>query len=219
VNVSLPAARTAVIGLALLGYVLLSHYALSLAPRDDSRLAAIGLLPCLAVAIVLAWRSRHRVAWLLACALLAALTWRQLGLIGDHTAWVYFIQHVGGNAALALVFGSTLLEGHVPLCTRIAGARHKDMAPALVRYTRQVTLTWTVFFAANAVLSVILFTYAPLVIWSLLANVLALPLVALMFVVEYVVRRRVLPDVKHGSIFEAVRGYLHLARTSPPPAA
>jgi len=38
-------------------------------------------------------------------------------------------------------------------------------------------------------------------------------------VIEYIVRLRVLPEVKHVSIFESMRRYIQLARTSPPPAA
>lgn len=214
-----PAIRTVVAGLALTAYVLISHYASSLPPNDGSRFAAIALLPYLAVVAALAWRSRHRYAWLLLCAALATLTWRHLDAIGDHAAWVFFIQHVGGNAIMALVFGGSLVGNRVPLCTRIAAFAHNPMEPGLARYTRQVTLAWTIFFAVNACMSAVLFAYAPIVIWSVFANILDLPLVALMFAVEYGVRLRLLPDIKHVSIFDAMRRYIHLARTSPPPAA
>jgi uncharacterized membrane protein len=214
-----PAVRTVAAGLALIAYVLISHYAASFPPKDGGVFAAIVLLPYLAVAAVLAWRSRHRYAWLLLCAALAMLVWRHLGAIGDHAAWVYFIQHAAGNAMLALVFGSSLVGSRVPLCTRIAALAHNPMPPRLAHYTRQVTLAWTIFFAANACISAVLFAYAPVVIWSVFANILDLPLVALMFAAEYGVRLWLLPDFKHASIFEAMRRYIQLARTSPPPAA
>lgn len=213
-----PAVRTVAAGLALTAYVLISHYASSLATKDGGRFAVVALLPYLAVAAVLAWRSRHRYTFLLLCAALAALTGRHLDAIGDHAAWVYFIQHAGGNAMLALVFGTTLVGNRVPLCSRIAAFTHDPMEPRLVRYTRQVTLAWTIFFTVNACMSAVLFAYAPIVIWSVFANILDLPLVALMFAVEYGVRLWLLPDIKHASILDAMRRYLHLARTSPPPA-
>jgi uncharacterized membrane protein len=218
-NAYRPAVRIAAAGLAVIAYVLISHYTSSIASGDGNRFVGIALLPYLAVAVVLAWRSRHRYAWLLSCAAIAALTWRHLDAIGDHAAWVYFIQHAAGNAILALVFGSTLASGRVPLCTRIAALVHDPMEPGLVRYTRQVTVAWTVFFALNACVSAVLFAYAPIMVWSVFANILDLPLVALMFVIEYIVRLRVLPEVKHVSIFESMRRYIQLARTSPPPAA
>ena len=214
-----PAVRIAAAGLALTAYVLIAHYASSLPPKDGSHFAAIGLLPYLAVAVVLAWRSRHRVLWLLLCAALATMTWRHLGAIADHAAWVYFIQHAGGNAMLALVFGGSLMGDRVPLCSRIAAIVHNPLEPRVARYTRQVTLAWTIFFVVNACVSAVLFAYAPIVIWSVFANVLDLPLVALMFAVEYGVRHWLLPDIKHVSIFAAMRRDIHLPRTSPPPAA
>jgi uncharacterized membrane protein len=214
-----PAVRIVAAGLALTAYMLISHYASSLPPKDGSRFAAFALLFYLAIAAVLAWRSRHRVVWLLLCAALATLAWRHLGAIRDHAAWVYFIQHAGGNAVLALVFGASLVGNRVPLCSRIAAIVHNPLEPRLARYTRQVTLAWTVFFAANAGMSAVLFAYAPVAIWSVFANILDLPLVALMFAVEYVVRLRLLPDIEHVSIFDAMRRYIHLARTSPPPPA
>jgi uncharacterized membrane protein len=214
---SRPVVRAVAIGLALTAYVLLSHYVSSLAP-GGSRFAAVALVPYLAVALVLAWRSRQRALWLLSCGALALITWRHLDAIGDRAAWVYFIQHVSGNAMLALAFGATLTKGCVPLCTRIASAVHATMEPRLVRYTRQVTLAWTIFLAANAAVSVVLFAYAPIVIWSTFANILGLPLVALMFAAEYLVRLRRLPDIKHVSILGAMRGFVHAARPSPPPA-
>jgi uncharacterized membrane protein len=58
-----------------------------------------------------------------------------------------------------------------------------------------------------ALVSTGLFFLAPLVIWSFFANFLTLPLVALMFIAEYWVRRWVLPDVQQTHILDAVRAY------------
>jgi uncharacterized membrane protein len=213
------ARRTVAAGLALTIYVALSHYASSVAIQDGRRFAAGALLFYLVVALVFAWRSRHQYGWALLCVALGALAWRHLDAIGDHMAWFYFVQHVGVNAALAVAFGSTLARGRTPLCTRIASFVHDPLAPELARYTRQVTLAWTIFFVANVAVSAMLFAFAPVVIWSTFANILDLPLVALMFVIEYAVRRHVLPDLEHVSIFESVRRYVQLGRASPPPAA
>lgn len=213
-----PVVRAVAVVLALTAYVLLAHYQSSIAPADDNRFTAFALLPYAVVAAVLAWRSRHRTMWLLAGAALVTFAWRHVDAIGEHTAWLYFIQHVAGNGILALVFGGTLVGGRVPLCTRIAALEHDPLEPRLARYTRQVTLAWALFFTANVAISVILFAWAPIVVWSVFAIILDLPLVALMFVVEYLVRLRRLPDVKHVSIFGAIRRYVHVARASPPAA-
>ncbi|MEO5766445.1 MAG: hypothetical protein ABIR52_14150 [Casimicrobiaceae bacterium] len=214
-----PAIRAVAAGLALAAYVMFSHYASSAASKDGGRFAVVVVCVYAAIALAFAWRSRHRYAWILLCLGLAALAWRHIDAIGDHAAWVYFVQHAGGNALLAVVFGRTLVAGRVPLCTRIAAFVHDPMEPRLVRYTRHVTLAWALFFSVNAAISAVLFALAPVVVWSVFANLLDLPLVALMFAVEYGVRHRVLPNMKHASIFEAIRRYIHLSRASQPPAA
>ena len=214
-----PAVRFTVAGLALTAYVLISHYASSLPPEEGNRAAVIALLPYLAVAAVVAWRSRHRYAWLVVCAALAALAWQYTSAIGDYAVWVYFIQHAGGNAVMALVFGRSLVGNRVPLCSRIAAIVHGPLEPEVARYTRRVTWAWTVFFAVTAGVSALLFAYAPIMLWSVFANLLAVPLVALMFAVEYVVRLWLLPDIKHAPILAAIRLCLRSTRASPPPTA
>jgi len=51
-----------------------------------------------------------------------------------------------------------------------------------------------------------------LTVWSVYANFMVLPLVALMFVAEYLVRRRVLSDAAPGHILDAVNAYLKSSR-------
>jgi uncharacterized membrane protein len=74
-------------------------------------------------------------------------------------------------------------------------------------YARRVTVAWTLFFAAMALTSTLLFFLAPLAIWSVFANFLTLPLVALMFITEYWIRRWTLPDVQNTRILDAVRAF------------
>lgn len=116
-----------------------------------------------------------------------------LSIVTDLGAWFSFLQNVGINTVLAVFFGRTLRAGRRPLVTTLAAAVHEEMSPQLLRYTRQVTVAWTLFFVACVVLSVLLFFAAPIEVWSWFANILALPLIGLMFLVEYEVRKRVLP--------------------------
>ena len=70
-------------------------------------------------------------------------------------------------------------------------ARHLEggaLSPPLARYTRNVTLAWTVFFAAQLLTSALLYCLAPLTVWSLFVNVLNAPLIAVMFGTEYLIR-------------------------------
>ncbi|MGZ8252126.1 MAG: hypothetical protein ACXWT7_07260, partial [Methylophilaceae bacterium] len=86
------------------------------------------------------------------------------------------------------------------------------LPPEHERYARYVTVAWVIFFALMLLTSTLLFFLAPLATWSIFVNFLTLPLVALMFVLEFMVRRRVLVALPSGHILDAVRAYL---RNSP----
>jgi len=120
---------------------------------------------------------------------------------------VFFIEHAGANAALAIVFGRTLAAGREPLCTRFARLVHGTMTPELAAYTRSVTLAWTIFFSALALASAALYFGGYLTAWSILATMLSPALVVLMFVVEYGVRLRVLPHVERVGILGGIRAF------------
>jgi uncharacterized membrane protein len=75
---------------------------------------------------------------------------------------------------------------------------HEDpLTPELERYTRAVTRAWCIFFAAVAAALAVTALLLPLERWSLLANVCALPLVAVMFGAEYATRVRRFPGMRH----------------------
>lgn len=126
---------------------------------------------------------------------------------GPWAAWINLAQHVGFNAIMAFVFGRTLLPGREPLVTRLARPIHERMTPVLLRYTRQVTAAWALFFTGCAVVSAMLFALAPIDVWSFFANILSLPLVVLMFVIENEVRKRVLPPEDRVGILATYRAF------------
>lgn len=135
--------------------------------------------------------------------------------IMQHTALLFWLQDIGLMLLLLLSFGRTLLAGHKPLCVHFAEMINGGaLSAAHARYARQVTLAWVLFFAAIIMISSLLFFFAPLAIWSIFVNFLTLPLVALMFIAEFMLRRRLLLGVAHGHILDAVRAYRnHSARS------
>jgi len=84
---------------------------------------------------------------------------------------------------------------------------HGPLTPQETLYTRRVTAAWALFFILITAATVGLFLFAPLYLWSLFANFGVLPLIGLMFVGEYAVRRRVLPQAPRRGILAAVRVY------------
>ena len=197
----------------LIGYPLLAHYTNESA-HSGKLGALVAIAPVVAIALVLAWRSPRRFILLGVLALSCVALWAGWSELESHFGLVYWLQNMGMLLVLFVTFGRTLIAGRQPLCTRFAQAVHPVVTPQHEIYTRHVTLAWTLFFAAMALASTLLFFLAPLATWSVFANFLTLPLVALMFIGEYCVRRWALPEMRHMHILDAVRAYTN---TPAPP--
>jgi uncharacterized membrane protein len=199
------AVRAVLVLLAICGAVL-AHFAI--VDRVSPAVGALlSLLPATMLAIWVARRSPHR-AWILAGLAVAAVAlWAEWDALERHFPSVFFLEHAGGNLFLAIVFGRSLAAGREPLCTRFALVLHETLPPEVAAYTRRITLAWTLFFAALFALSTTLYLGGFLEAWSMLATMLSPLLVALMFVAEYAVRLRVLPDWERTGVLGAFRAY------------
>jgi uncharacterized membrane protein len=205
------AVATVAILLAGFGLVFLIHVLLS--SRAGSPLAlliAIGWTAACAVATSLG--SRHRVGGLLLTALGLAVTLWQWGWLEDHVDAVYLIQHAGMHAVLGIWFGGSLLAARngtgLALISRLATRLHGPLPEPILRYTIVVTGVWTGYFLLMAATSCALFVFGSLHAWSILANLVTLPLTVAIFIVEYLVRLRLHPDFEHVSIIEGVRAFM-----------
>jgi uncharacterized membrane protein len=188
------------------GYAVLAHAAI-IDGVPPALGALLSLVPLAGFALWAGRRSRHR-ALALALALGAGTAlWLGWGTLERHFPSVFFVDHIVINLLLALAFGRTLAGGREPLCTLFARIIHGTLEPDVVRYTRQVTLAWTLFFAVLAALSCTLYLAGFVAAWSLLANILSPLLVGTMFVVEYAIRHRVLPDHKRIGILGGIRAF------------
>lgn len=205
--------RIAAIAVLLLGYALLAHYTNSTA-NAKALGAALAIAPPLAIAVAFAWRSRYRLPALVLCVLLCALLYAGWPVIERNFVWVYLLQQCGAYAVLSFTFGRTLWGGRVALCTGWADMVHGPLSPAVAHYTRQVTAAWTILFAFLTVSVLALFWFAPLRVWSVYSNFVTGPIIILMFVVEYLVRRSVLPPLRRTSVFDAFRAYMTSARSA-----
>ncbi|GAB2897685.1 hypothetical protein GCM10027046_29110 [Uliginosibacterium flavum] len=195
-------------------YLWLGHQA---AIANDPPLISllIGLAPLSTSAVVLAWHSRS--VWLqslCAACLLGMLL--NLDFLRSNTAWVYYIQHAGMHTMLGIMFGRTLgKDDATALCARLSSMVY---APPLdahhLRYARNVTVVWTLYFAGAMVISSLLFFFGPLTLWSVFANLLTPVLIGAIFVVEYLTRRAALPGLKHVSIAHSIRLYREYSERS-----
>ncbi len=188
------------------GYAMLSHRA-SASPAPDLLDALVTIIPLLGLALVMAWRSAQRKLMLSLCLLACAILFLISGWLVAHYKWVFLLQHAGIYALLCLAFGRTLQGGKIPMVSQFAQIVHGILSPALIRYTRAATWAWTFYFGGVTTLSLALFWLAPVHIWSAFANLLNMPLLALMFAGEYAVRCYRLPAADRAGPIEAIRAY------------
>ena len=199
-------ARAALAIAALAIYEIGAHHAVA-TPGEHGFGLALVLAPLFALALSAAWRSTRR-SWLLPLwALACAALWAARGPLAHRFEWGLYLEHVSFNLAMALLFGATLLPGREPLCTRFAAMIDGALTPRVERYTRRITVAWTLFFVAIAAASTVLFATASIVAWSTFPNYLALPLVGAMFTAEHAWRRFALPDVDGPGMVAALGAY------------
>ncbi len=130
-------------------------------------------------------------------------------------AVVYLIQFVAAQLFLAAVFAVTLLPGKTPLITCFAQMIHGSSLPSeVVRYCKYATWAWVLFFVALALMSGILYIFSTAQIWSFFCNILYFPLIAAMFIGEYLVRYYYLPHIKRISILKGWNQYWNHTKSS-----
>ena len=198
-----------------IGYAVVSHLAASAEPGLLQ--AGVAVLPLLALALVLAWRSPQRPVMLALCGLACLAFYVFSHWLIAHSSWLFFLEHAGTYSLLSATFGQTLLRGRTPMISQFARIVHGDISPALMAYTRSATWAWTLYFAGIAGLSLLLFWLTPVSVWSTFAYLLGIPLLALMFAAEYAARCYVLPPEERAGPLEAIQAYRQASSQSRAP--
>lgn len=109
------------------------------------------------------------------------------------------------NGIFLYLFGRTLLPGREPVITRFRRLEEQPLFPETRRYTRRLTVYWTLFFVIALSLSLILPFTVDLETWSWVVN-LACPLTAaLFFLLEYLYRGRFKPHFGPVSLTRTLR--------------
>lgn len=173
----------------------------------------LGMLALLAFGAHILWPALLRArpwAWLMMLILGAAGAWAVFS--GDGRALVQLVP-VLIFLMLALFFGRTLVGDSVPLVTRIAaGVRDiplqrtaQDMEPALLRYTRRVTVLWTGVFLILAGEDLLMLWLAPPLPWPYVVNAANFVIVLGLLGGEYLYHSRHYPNAKHNNFLDFIR--------------
>ena len=210
-----PRALVALAVLFWVAFAILAHFAITQAV-PASLGAVLSLVP---LALLVTWaarRSRHPLAAGMLFAAAALLLWLNWGHLQRHFPSVFYLEHSGMNLALALIFGRTLRAGHEPLVTSFARLfEGTALPPEVERYTRRVTVAWTVFFLALFTLSTALYVGGLRDAWSFLVNIASPFLLCAMFAAEYAVRVRALPHWHRSGLLSGIRAFSrHFAQDS-----
>lgn len=152
-------------------------------------------------------RTLGLVVWLLGLLLLHGLFLHGVGAVRLVLIPVSAISHAVLYGGLLPLFGASLRPGREALVSRWARRVEPCPTPALLAYTRGVTWLWAGFAATQLAGSVLLLALAPLALWSLFVNVLDLPLVVLVFGLEYACRRWRFRDARLATWRETARAF------------
>lgn len=93
--------------------------------------------------------------------------------------------HGAAYGCLLTWFAKSLRSDREPAVTGFARRMRRTMPDKVVRYTRQVTVAWCGFFAAQLAMSAILLIAAPISVWSRFVTLWNLPLVVAMGLAEF----------------------------------
>jgi uncharacterized membrane protein len=208
-------ARAVLAGALILAWLLGTHWA---ATSSDPRSALLPPLVLISLLLLPGLCHGQRRSWLLWLLLTLAL----LALLPLHLAALPMeLLPVLLPALAASVFGASLRRGREPLVMRFVRISEGAAAPtdaATFRYTRAVTAAWTLLLAAMAVIALLLIAFAvpdgllamagaasrwslPRAWWGLWSSAIAYAVLGAAFVLEYTLRRWLLPQApRHGFV-------------------
>lgn len=191
--------------MAVVAYPVLLHTFILKEQVEVWRLVFV-FAPMLLVAGWVLFRLVARAWWPLLLLVLTGLVY--VVVIGDYgrisLVAVNGLSHATLNLFLLWLFGRTLLRGREPLISQISRHINGPLKPEIVAYTRKVTVAWCIFFALQVLVSLTLYIFAPIAAWSLFINVLNMPLLILMFVVERIYQKARFPNHSRSSIVKVI---------------
>jgi uncharacterized membrane protein len=122
----------------------------------------------------------------------------------DHFTILY-IPPLAVSLFLLWLFGRSLAPGHMAVISQMATVEHGELPPPLLKYTRTVTMIWTVYFALVALSLFYLGFIRADTTGSFYINLFNYTIIALLFVGEYLIRIYRFKDIQHPSFIGFIR--------------
>jgi uncharacterized membrane protein len=122
------------------------------------------------------------------------------------------ICHAAAYTCLLIWFARSLRLNREPVVTGFARKLRQTMPGTVIRYTRRVTIAWSIFFAAQLAVSATLLITAPTGVWSAFVNLWNLPLVVAMILVEFGCRWFLFRHEPHTGLLATLAGIRRIAR-------
>jgi len=172
--------HAAVIGISI-GYPFLIYWGLQ---RYDARV----LLPLLFILLVLRWftgrqkSDRLIVVGSTAIVLMVTFVW-------DTAISLKFYPMIV-NLGFLVIFASSLIFPPTVI-ERFARIQNSELGPSAITYTRKVTWVWSFFFVVNGSIAAATALWGSEEIWVLYNGFIAYVLIAILFVGEWLLRRRI----------------------------
>lgn len=132
-------------------------------------------------------RARSFLAHLLPALSIAGVSFCVLAVVVDR-AFFLKLYPVLSNLFLFLLFAVSLRQS-TPIIERLARLRHPELTPRGILHTRQATQAWTIFFVLNGLAALYTAVYGSLEVWTLYNGLVSYLLMAVLFLVEYIIRR------------------------------
>ena len=146
--------------------------------------------------------NRNAVVWLIFSTISAAiLLLEYLNL----TLYLLFVPPVAIPLLLLVVFGRTLIAGREPLITAIGEAARGPLSAAMRHYTRRLTQAWCLVFLTMIIWSAVLPWLEQPELWSWFTNIINYGVVGILFVGEFILRKKLFPSHNHPGFFEYLR--------------
>lgn len=180
-------------------YPLLVHLALVLSVPQLLFIAPLLFLTGIFLHSLRAGNTRAWLAFGVLCGIVLLLEWLDL------TLYLLFLPPVIIPLLLLFVFGRTLRSDREPLITAIGEAARGPLSPAMRHYTRRLTQAWCAVFVVMILWSALLPTLQQPELWSWFTNIINYGVVGVLFVGEFMLRKKIFPSHNHPGFFEYLR--------------